>query len=90
LVGNKIVSDRKIIDDNDGYHDANEFNVNYQNKNDLINQDNNFKQKQFAEDDMSLFEKKNEALNTNRLSDYKSFKMPLMQTTGNDNFNSKV
>ncbi len=69
--------------------------MNYQSKIENANQDSNFKQQQqCVEDEMSLFKKKSDVLNANRLSDYKSFKIPLMQTAcmmaGNENVNTIV
>ena len=60
---NKIISDRKQINDSDGY------------RGDL--NPGNCEEAEFIDDEMSLF--KNDTLMTNRLSDYKAFKTPLEQ-----------
>lgn len=64
-------------DEIDGYRGA-DFNSDFQhqgNENERINVN---QEVEFTDDEMSLFKNKNETLTTNRLSDYKSFKTPLM------------
>lgn len=68
----QLISDRKMIDDSDGYRGSETANC--------ITQGD-----EFIDDEMSLFKKNDDTLKTNRLSDYKSFKGPLEPTKENAN-----
>lgn len=76
--GNKILNDRKTIDDSDGYRGGDFAGNTEQEHPNCIGE-------QFIDDEMSLFKNKNETLMASKHSDYRAFKTQLMQPNNQGN-----